>query len=305
MKYFIHPNALCETKNIGMDTKISAYTHILPMAQIGNECEINDFVLIENDVFIGNGVIIKSGAKILDGTVIHDKVFIGSNVTFDNEPQPSASKKIFISEGVSIGANSTIGTGITIGAKAVVAAGTVITQNVPSNAIVSGNPARISGYVNATSRSFYEFPTQSSVNKTSAVKGVSLHKLKEVSDIRGRLSVGEFERELPFKPNRFFLIYDVPSEQSRGEHAHIKCHQFLLAVRGRLNVVVDDGKNREEFTLDNACSGLYLPPMTWAIQYRFSQDCLLLVFASDHYDEEDYVRNYDEFKLKIKNEKRG
>jgi UDP-2-acetamido-3-amino-2,3-dideoxy-glucuronate N-acetyltransferase len=94
---------------------------------------------------------------------------------------------------------------------------------------------------------------------------------------------------------RYFMVFDVPSEDVRGEHAHRTCHQFLLCVRGRCRVVVDNGRKRSEVELDRPNLGLYLPPMVWGIQYRHSADALLLVFASDYYDPADYIRDYGEF----------
>lgn len=126
-----------------------------------------------------------------------------------------------------------------------------------------------------------------------------LHTLKEVTDIRGSLSAGEFERTVPFKTERYFLVYDVPTAETRGEHAHRECHQFLVAVKGSVHVVADDGVNREEFVLDKPNKGIHLPPMTWGIQYRYSQDAVLMVFASHYYDADDYIRNYDDFKSLI------
>jgi len=81
----------------------------------------------------------------------------------------------------------------------------------------------------------------------------------------------------------------------RGEHAHHQCHQFLIAARGRISVIADDGSEREEFILDRPNLGLYLPPLVWGIQYKYSPDACLLVFASDHYDSNDYIRDYSEF----------
>jgi UDP-2-acetamido-3-amino-2,3-dideoxy-glucuronate N-acetyltransferase len=119
--------------------------------------------------------------------------------------------------------------------------------------------------------------------------------MRTVPDMRGSLSVGEFEREIPFKPLRYFLVYAVPTAETRGEHAHRQCHQFLVAVHGSLRAVADDGENREEIVLDRPNLGLYLPPMTWGIQYHYSADAVLLVFASDHYEASDYVRDYGDF----------
>jgi len=124
---------------------------------------------------------------------------------------------------------------------------------------------------------------------------VNIHNLPNVPDIRGNLTVGEFEKQIPFCTNRYFLIYDVPTAETRGEHAHIECHQFLIAVKGTVHVVADDGNNREEFVLDRPSMGIHLPPMTWGIQYRYSNDAVLLVFASHYYDSTDYIRATDEF----------
>lgn len=122
-----------------------------------------------------------------------------------------------------------------------------------------------------------------------------MYTFNAVTDLRGSLSAGEFEREIPFAVKRYFLVYDVPTVDVRGEHAHFQCHQFLVAARGSVHVVADDGRVREEFSLDQPNLGLYLPPMTWGIQYKYSSDALLLVFASHHYDPDDYIREYGTF----------
>jgi dTDP-4-dehydrorhamnose 3,5-epimerase-like enzyme len=129
----------------------------------------------------------------------------------------------------------------------------------------------------------------------SKVRGVRLHALTQVRDPRGDLCVAEVGRDVPFVVQRSFLVYNVPSAETRGEHAHHQCAQFLMAVRGSLRVAVDDGVAREEFTLDQPNLGLYLPPMVWAAQYRFSADGVLLALASDHYDAADYIRDYAQF----------
>lgn len=134
-------------------------------------------------------------------------------------------------------------------------------------------------------------PTGTSVG----VGAVTLHRLPVIGDARGDLSVGEFERDIPFVPKRYFMVFDVPSEETRGEHAHRECHQFLICVRGRCAVIVDDGVRRRELVLDHLSIGLYLPPMTWGTQYKYSKDAVLMVFASHHYEATDYIRNYDDF----------
>ena len=100
---------------------------------------------------------------------------------------------------------------------------------------------------------------------------------------------------VPFVPARFFTVYKVPGKDVRGENAHLACQQFLVCVAGSLSVLVDDGAAREEVVLDSPSAGLYVPPMVWSVQYRFSEDAVLLVFASHAYDAADYVRDYEQF----------
>ena len=126
-----------------------------------------------------------------------------------------------------------------------------------------------------------------------------VHALSEVADLRGNLVAGEIGKFLPFDAKRFFIVHGVSSREIRGQHAHRKCHQFLVCVRGSCRVIADDGKRREEFVLDSPARGVYLPPLTWGVQYDYSADAALLVFASHAYDPADYVRDYDEF-LRLK-----
>ena len=78
------------------------------------------------------------------------------------------------------------------------------------------------------------------------------------------------------------------------------CQQFLVCIKGSCHVVADDGGQRQEFILDKPNKGIYLPPMTWGIQYKYSSDAVLMVFASDHYDADDYIRNYSDFMAMVK-----
>jgi dTDP-4-dehydrorhamnose 3,5-epimerase-like enzyme len=136
--------------------------------------------------------------------------------------------------------------------------------------------------------------TPAAAGKTR-VRGVVLHELAEVADLRGNLVAGEIGKFLPFEPKRFFVVHGVASRQIRGQHAHRKCHQFLVCVRGSCRVIADDGKRRQEFALDTPARGVYLPPLTWGVQYDYSADAALLVLASHPYDPADYVRDYDDF----------
>ncbi len=308
MNYFVHEKALCESENIGPGTRIWAFAHVLPGARIGADCNICDGVFVENDVSVGDHVTVKCGVQLWDGVTLEDNVFVGPNATFTNDIRPRSKQypetflRTTVEAGASIGANATILPGIRIGRNAMVGAGAVVTRSVPPNAIAVGNPARIVGYadtrtsgkVNSSDTSKHAGGIQKSV-----VRGVQLHTFNFIGDMRGSLSVGEFEREIPFSPKRYFLVYDVPTQETRGEHAHLRCKQFLIAVKGSVHVVADDGENRAQFVLDKPNMGLYLPPMTWGIQYRYSEDAVLLVFASDFYDPSDYIREYDAFLEKI------
>lgn len=130
----------------------------------------------------------------------------------------------------------------------------------------------------------------------SQVRGVVFHEMKNVIDpVRGNLTVGEFDLDLPFRPRRYFITYHVPEQTTRGEHAHRVCAQFLLSVAGQCAVVLDDGENTEEIILDRPTVGIHIPPLIWATEYKHSLDSRLMVFASHHYDPDDYIRDYDEF----------
>lgn len=297
----IHKLADVQSVNIGNNTNIWQFCVVLPGAVLGSNCNVCANCLIENDVIIGHNVTIKSGVQIWDGINIEDNVFIGPNVTFTNDKRPrskvfpDAYLKTVVKKGSSIGANATILPGITIGENSMVGAGSVVTRNIPDNAIVMGNPAKITGYVATNAETIAPSNNFRLKYQESKVKGVSLHKFHLVNDLRGNLSVGEFEKEIPFTPRRYFTVFGVPNKEVRGEHAHKECQQFLICVSGSCSVLVDDGKNREEYTLDSVDKGIYLPAMTWGVQYKYSKDAVLLVFASHYYDAEDYIRDYSTF----------
>jgi acetyltransferase-like isoleucine patch superfamily enzyme/dTDP-4-dehydrorhamnose 3,5-epimerase-like enzyme len=304
---YVHPQALCESRSVGRGTRVWAFAHILPRAVVGADCNVCDHVFIENDVVIGDRVTIKSGVQLWDGLRVADDVFIGPNATFSNDKYPrskhhQAPIATHLERGASIGAGAVLLPGVRIGARAMVGAGAVVTRDVPARAVVSGNPARIVGYadtprVNAAAAT----PAADGPAVTATTVGrVTRHRLTRVDDLRGALTAGEFLRDIPFQPKRYFIVSEVPGKEVRGEHAHKKCEQFLVCVHGTVSVVVDDGSAAEEIELNQSNQGLYVPPMIWAVQYKYSPDAMLLVFASDYYDAADYVRDYEEFRALVK-----
>ena len=302
-EYFQHPAALVESSSIGAGTRVWAFAHILPGAVIGRECNICDHTFIENDVVLGDRVTVKCGVQLWDGVRLEDDVFVGPNATFTNDPFPRSRhylgaelRRTTVKKGASIGANATILPGLSIGERAMVGAGAVVTRDVPPDTIIAGNPARIMGYVGAKDRDAEAVAAPEAAGaRSTKVAGVTLHRLPHVVDLRGSLSFGEAEAHVPFPIRRYFLVYGVPSQEIRGEHAHKKLHQFLMCVHGSCNVVADDGTVREEYRLDDPSIGLHVPPGVWSVQYKHSPDAVLLVLASDRYQAADYIRDYAEF----------
>lgn len=307
---FLHPQSLCESSHIGTGTRIWAFAHVLPGARIGRDCNICDGVFVENDVVIGDSVTVKCGVQLWDGMRIGDHVFIGPNATFTNDrfPRskhyPEAVLETVVEEKASIGANATILPGVRIGRGAMVGAGAVVTRSVPPYATVVGNPAVIIGYqdnadpvLTADISSWGNALGQAIGSRLDlTVGGTWVERLPHFTDMRGSLTPLEGGKGLPFEPQRVFLVYGVPSHHVRGEHAHRRCAQFLVAVHGGVSVVVDDGTHRREVRLSDPTLGLYLPPMVWGIQYKFDPDSALMVAASHTYDAEDYIRDYTEFR---------
>ncbi|GAB2728759.1 WxcM-like domain-containing protein [Comamonas sediminis] len=307
----IHATAEVGSAQIGAGTSIWQNVVVLAGAKIGKDCNINAQCFVENDVVLGDRVTVKSGVYLWDGVHLQNDVFVGPNVTFTNDKFPRSKQypehfsKTVVCEGASIGGGAIILPGVRIERGAMVGAGAVVTKNVPPFAIVVGNPAQIVGYVSGsvTSGASTVVPATSpqlGSPVSVGVGAVKLHALKVVGDMRGDLSVGEIPTEIPFDVKRYFLVFNVPSTKTRGEHAHHQCHQFLICVKGSCSVVVDDGNHRAEVLLDTPGKGLHLPPLTWGIQYKYSKDAVLLVFASHAYDAKDYIRDYSEFTSVVK-----
>ena len=119
--------------------------------------------------------------------------------------------------------------------------------------------------------------------------------LPKVDDVRGNLTFIEQNEHVPFIIKRIYYLYDVPGGESRGGHAHKNLEQFIIAANGSFDVVLDDGYNKERHHMNRSYYGLYLPNMIWRELDNFSSGSVCLVLASELYDEDDYIRNYDKF----------
>ena len=126
--------------------------------------------------------------------------------------------------------------------------------------------------------------------------GCQLINLPKIKDPRGNLSFIEGGQHVPFEIHRTYWIYDVPGGEGRGGHAYRTLHEFIVAVAGSLDVVLDDGRKVYRFTLNRSYYGLYVPPMVWRSMENFSTNALCLNLASGPYDPADYVRDPDAFR---------
>lgn len=127
------------------------------------------------------------------------------------------------------------------------------------------------------------------------INDCKLISLPRIDDPRGKLTFIEGGGHLPFEIRRVFYIYDVPTEESRGAHAHRNLHQFLVCLSGSFDVVIDDGTSREVIHLNRPWKGLHVPPMIWAAEANFDAGSVCLVLASELYDESDYIREYQDY----------
>lgn len=116
-----------------------------------------------------------------------------------------------------------------------------------------------------------------------------------VHDMRGNLSVVEGGELIPFDIKRLYYLYDVPGGTTRGGHAHRMLRQLIIAASGSFDVILDNGKERTKYSLNRSYKGLYIPTMTWREIENFSSGAVCMVLASEHYDESDYIYDYDSF----------
>ena len=131
----------------------------------------------------------------------------------------------------------------------------------------------------------------------NSVYDCSVIELPKIQNIAGNITAIDNKKNiLPFEVKRVFYLYDIPGGESRGAHAHKACHQFLIAASGAFEVFLDDGKVKRQILLNRPYIGLHIPPGIWASEENFSSGSICLVLASHTYDEEDYIRDYNNYK---------
>lgn len=133
------------------------------------------------------------------------------------------------------------------------------------------------------------------MNKKPTINDCRTITLPKITDPRGNLTFIEQSKHVPFDIKRVFFLYDVPTEESRGAHAHRQLHQFIICLSGSFDVAIDDGEFQASIHLNRPWKGLHIPPMIWAAEVNFDPGSVCLVLASDFYDESDYIRNHDEY----------
>ena len=130
---------------------------------------------------------------------------------------------------------------------------------------------------------------------TNTIQDCKIIDLSKTGDFNGTITEINDSIEIPFSIKRVFYLYEISYDESRGAHAHKTCQQFLVAVKGSFEVILDDGKEKITVQLNNPQTGLYIPPYIWDSQINFSSGAICLVIASKIYLEEDYIRNYNDF----------
>jgi len=132
--------------------------------------------------------------------------------------------------------------------------------------------------------------------KRSQVIDCSIIELPKVHFKAGNMSIADGINEVRFKDDRVFWIYDIPAGEARGAHAHRECHQFIIAASGSFEVEADDGTEKKTIYLNRPFYGLHVPPGIWAHEFNFSAGAICLVLTSHPYEENDYIKEYDEFR---------
>ena len=132
-------------------------------------------------------------------------------------------------------------------------------------------------------------------NPTPTIYDCTIIELPKIENRAGNISPIQSGLDIPFKIARVFYLYDIPGGEDRGAHAHKECHQLLIAASGSYDVLVDDGKNRRTISLNRPYYGLHIPPGIWAAEMGFSSGAICLVLTSHQYNENDYLRDYQQY----------
>jgi dTDP-4-dehydrorhamnose 3,5-epimerase-like enzyme len=147
-----------------------------------------------------------------------------------------------------------------------------------------------------TSGNLKHFKNLESKTSMRTVDDCTLFYLPQIGDRKGHITSVNNSIEIPFNIKRVFYLYDIPGGESRGAHAHKECHQFLVAVSGAFELLVDDGKTQRIIQLNQPNIGVHVPPGIWSSEINFSGGAVCLVLASHEYNENDYVREYEAYK---------
>jgi hypothetical protein len=136
------------------------------------------------------------------------------------------------------------------------------------------------------------------VNRVT-IKDCTIIQLPRIQNRAGNITPITNLEQIPFCISRIFYIYDIPGGEDRGAHAHLECHQFLVAASGSFEIDLDDGIAKRTVVLNRPYYGLHIPPGIWASEKGFSSGAICLVLTSHKYNEKDYIRNYDDYKIYI------
>lgn len=273
-------------------TSVASGVRILPGAMIGANCSFGEGAYVEGATQLGDRVNVGAGAKICDGVVVHEGVSIGPGTVLDGGRGAGRAKaSITVHRGVNLGANVTVQAGVTLGHGALIESGSVVTADVPPFTVARGNPARVSGIASPTG----PVGVRSHNSPGALPGGAKFIKVPGIDHPTGLLSFLEERSGLPFVPQRYFTLTRVPDSVVRARHAHKACHQYFACLHGSVRLGLDDGVERADVELTGAMQGLVVFGGVWVTVFGHTFDTVLLVLASQPYDESDYLRDYDGF----------
>ena len=288
-KFAIHPTSV-----------LGPQVTVEPGAPIGPNC------VVGGRTQIGARSTLVAGIKLVGDVQIGEDCYLDANVSTTSattEDTATRARPTVVGARTRVGAGAVLTPGVRIGTDAWVDGDSVVVRDVPAHAIVRGNPGIVVGFQGPSRRAADLLEKIVDPRATGVVDcnvaGVKLYRFPRITDRRGSLSFGEFGRNIPFTPKRYFLVFDVPQDELRGGHAHATCEELIFCIGGSVAVVVDDGKLREEFVLDSPDLGLFLPARVWSVQYKYSVGAVLVVLTSLYFDPEDYIHTYEDFVAEI------